>query len=255
MQGIPWIDVDPLVSLWLGWLNELKEISRLDAIEIMKEFPNPMLRRKSRSQQAEETIKSLELHFQTVRAFLLHWEQGESTIDLRGNGTGLCETFALLSESRYKKIRGIFDRIDVSQLGKPPCLWLLCEASVCRQMLATSGVEFQELRLKSHSDKENLYQATKTYIKTLWNFETNKPQESTSDDQGYCSLDEILTFLDRKIENLSRWLAVQDTTFDEGYYKPYLRARTHYNVITRRTKEVKILQSEQTTPPKRKRRK
>lgn len=250
-EGMTWTDTDPTAFPWGKQFDICRKISRTEAIQLISKFPCPVLPQKPRHQKQQSAIEKLSFSFAIVGAFLSRWEKGEEASDLRRPGTGLFEAFALLAEARYKKIRGLFDRpeqVDLSDFGSAAFLWLLCEGAVCRKMLITSGIELSELQLKSHRTKEGLYNSSKDYLEMIW-----EPCEAEQSQRFHTSTDEVLTLLDRDIDAIARQVAANDKNFDKGYYKPYLQARKHYNVLFRITPEAKIIDATEELPVTRKR--
>jgi hypothetical protein len=236
IEGMEWNEIDPMATEWVGWMNSISQINRLEAIEIMKSFPFSLMRKTRLNQKENEVAEIIRLDYAVTTAFLEGWETGKDMRFLKRDCTVLCEKFALLSEARHKKIRGLHARMRVLDKFSTGFIWLLCEAAVCRQKIATSGLDFQGLNLKASYGKEALYQSKKKYINALWSF------ESESCETQILSIESHLTLFDREITSQAWNLAKSDPDFDEDYFKPFLRAEKSYNTYARRNKHIRSLQ-------------
>jgi hypothetical protein len=237
IKGTKWDEIDPMAKEWVGWINSISQINRLEAIEIMKSFPFSLMKKTRLNQKENEVAKIISLDYAVTTTFLEGWETGNDMSFLKREYTLLYEKFALLSESRYKKIRGLHSKMTFHEKFSVGFIWLLCEAAVCRQKIATSGLDFQELNLKVNPGKEALYQSKKKYIDILWD------SASESCESQILPIESLLTLFDREITKLAWNLARSNPDFDKDYFKPFLRAEKSYNTYARRNKHIRLLQT------------
>jgi hypothetical protein len=241
IEGMEWDEIDPMAREWVGWINLISQINRLEAIEIMKSFPFSLMKKTRLNQKENEVAETIKSDYAMTTTFLEGWETGKDMSFFKREHTLLFEKFALLSEARYKKIRGLHSETIFLEIFPEKLsigfIWLLCEAAVCRQKIATSGLDFQELNLKVSQGKEALYQGKKKYIDILWD------SASESCESQILPIESLLTLFDREITKLAWNLARSNPDFDKDYFKPFLRAEKSYNTYARRNKHIRLLQT------------
>lgn len=213
-------------------------MDRSTAIQVLGNLPSPLLR-KQPSDQKKQVIWAIQDLYQGVATWLFHWETETPVPSLKTTHWADYEAFALLAEARYRLCRGIIDRDPrTKQLYNTPAfLWLMCEAAVCRQILANSGIAFEPLTPASYktynqkASKERVYEGWRKYNDALW------VPGIFCNTYSVVSVEELLTKLDRIIEVQAKALADdkedKEKVFDKLYWLHYMRAKRHWGAVFR----------------------
>jgi hypothetical protein len=250
IKGMDWIDIDSCAEVWGEHFQALKHLDRFTVIQMLGNFPSPLLRKPPSDKKKQEVIWVLQDFYQGIATWLFHWETEIPVPSLKTTHWADYEAFALLAEARYRLCRGIIDRDPrMKQLYNTPAfLWLMCEAAVCRQMLANYEIAFELLtstldetcNLQFHKDrKDRVYEGWRKYNEVL------ETCGILPDTRTPTSVEEWLTKLDRIIEIQAKALGENDKDFDRFYWLPYLRAKKHWGAVFRRP-ELQILSDKPT---------
>lgn|GEM_PF-5101663 len=124
---------------WKQAFNNLKNIPRLEAYKLVEYLPYIV---SPKADKSSDTWKATEYIYRTVSGWLQSWEKEEYFLPESGNKQSQ-EDFALLMEARFRLCRGIHKELglrwefykEFTLRSKPGFLWLMAEASFCRQAM------------------------------------------------------------------------------------------------------------------------
>jgi hypothetical protein len=236
-------DIPPsCLEVWLDdWITLGKRVNRATAIQLISNLP-ASLRVIELAALSDSDKKALEkqkfavLLYKLSGSWLWAWE--EENFNIPANIKSCYEPFeplAFLSESRYRLIRGLFDKEKINKdlFPRPAFAWVLSEAAFCRRLF------------QNNLQKDDLYQCWKLYIELLSNLDNPLKRKQLK------GLPDLIPSIDLIFDRLAREQAKFDDDFAEKYFEPYIESLKRWNARTRTGKAVAIPQFDNPDPPKR----
>jgi Fe-S-cluster containining protein len=227
-----WINNWLELSNWRSLHNP--KLNKLTAIKIFSFFPIFLLAKPPLCPEKLQELYDISYVYQGIASFLWHWEKGISVTDLHQTPWKHLECFALQSESRYKLIRGLFDRGKVNTKIFPTIVfaWIMYESAACRR------------KNEGTKNKTAIYEHNKEFFDKFSDFEI--PFRSYS----IKGLEGLAINCDYIFDSLGRQTAQEEIDFDKFYFRPYIEISRRCNAALRKP-IFKILHLEEPDPPKR----
>lgn len=231
-------DTERWINNWLELSNwrslHNPKFNKLTAIKIFSFFPFPLLAKLPSCPKKLQKLYRVSYVRQGIASFLWNWEKGIPVTDLHQTPWKHLECFALQSESRYKLIRGLFDRGKVNTKIFPTIVfaWIMHEAAACRR------------RNEGTKNKTTIYEHNKEFLDKFSDLEISLPSYSIK------SLEGLAINSDYLFDSLGRQTAQEEKDFDSFYFRPYIEISRRCNAALRKP-TLEILHLEEPDPPKR----
>jgi len=228
-----WINNWIELSSWRSLHNP--RFNKLTAIKIFSFFPIFLLAKPPLCPEKLQQLSDISYDRQVIAPFLWHWEMGIPATDLLHQKPWKhLECFALRSESRYKLIRGLFDRGKVNTKIFPTVVfaWIMDESAACRR------------KNEGTKNKTKIYEYNKKFFDKFSDFEI--PFRSPS----IKSLKELAIKCDYIFDSLGRQTAKEEPDFDNFYFRPYIEISRRCNAAQRKP-IFKVVHLEEPDPPER----
>lgn len=153
---------------------------------VLAHLPVPLFASAPTDYEILKKLADIQVFYQGIADWLWSWETEIVNPKLSTYPRKHLEGYALLAESRYKLIRGLFNRhkFDESIFPKPAFVWLLCESSACRKVLENT------------LSKVLLYERNKEFLKQFANISATINSRPISDlEEMLFDFDLIIDFL------------------------------------------------------------
>ena len=227
-----WINNWIELSSWRSLYNP--KFNKLTAIKIFSFFPTFLLAKPPSCPKKLQELYDVSCDRQVIASFLWRWEMGIPATDLHQTPWKHLECFALRSESRYKLIRGLFDKGKVNTKIFPTVVfaWIMDESAACRR------------KNEGTKNKTRIYEHNKEFFDKFSDFEILFRSPSIK------SLEELAINCDYIFDSLGRQTAKEELDFDNFYFRPYIEISRRCNAAQRKP-IFKVVHLEEPDPPER----